>query len=75
MTLQKVLVFAVSRQQRKLVVHKADIERCVMDHQLRAADIVHESIGYFGKRGLIEQKFIGNTMYAKGFRIHQPIGF
>ena len=46
-----------------------------MDHQLRAADIVHELIGYFGKRGLIEQKFIGNTMYAKGFRIHQPIGF
>ncbi len=45
-----------------------------MDHQLRAADVIHKLISHVGKGRFIQQELIGDPVYAECFRIHQPIG-
>lgn len=61
-------------QHGKLIVHKADIKRGVMDHQLGAADVVEEFVRDLGEGRLIGEKLIRNAVHAERFRIHQPIG-
>ena len=60
-------------QLAKFIVHKADIERCVMDDQLRAADVIEKLIDNIAKHGLIHEEFVRNTVDAKSFRVHQAI--
>ncbi|VTM51265.1 ribonuclease H [Klebsiella pneumoniae] len=51
--LQKVSVFPMPRfKLTEFIIHKADIERGVMDHQLRAADVIHKLITTSAKVGL-----------------------
>ncbi len=42
----------VAFKQTKLIIHKADIERCVMDDQLRTADIIRKLIVHRQKPAL-----------------------
>ncbi len=48
--------------QGKFVVDEANVERCVVNDQLRALDELEEFIGDFGKPRLADQKFVGDTV-------------
>lgn len=61
-------------QHAKLVIHKADVERRVMDDQFAAANILKEVIGDVGKRRLVGEEFVTDPVNAKGFGIDQTIG-
>lgn len=58
----------------ELIVHKADIERRVVNDEFCASDVFEKFIRDVRKGRLIKQELIGNTVNAEGFRVHQPIG-
>ncbi|MCY1447816.1 hypothetical protein D9M71_644540 [compost metagenome] len=56
----------VLADQGEFVVEKADIERRVMDDQLRALDELEEFLGHFGETRLADQKLVGDAVNANG---------
>ncbi len=60
-------------QQREFVVDEADIERRVVNDQLRALDELEEFIGHVTKARLVDQKLVGDAVNRDGPLIHFPV--
>jgi hypothetical protein len=56
----------VLAHQGKFVVDEANVERRVMDDQLRALDEFEELIGHFSETRLAHQEFVGDAVDADG---------
>ncbi len=65
---QKVSVFDTLLQHAEFVIHKADVERRVMDHQLAAADKVEEFVGNLIEGRLVGREIVADAVYAVSFR-------
>ena len=72
---ERIGLWNIAVELAELIVHKADIERRVMNDKFCTSDVVEKFIRDIGEGGLIQQKLIGNPVNAERFRIHQPIGF
>ncbi len=59
----------------ELIVHKADIERRVVNDKLGAFDIFQKFVCHFRKGRFIQQELIGDTVHAERFWVHQSVGF
>lgn len=51
----------------ELIVHKADIERRVVNDKLGAFDIFQKLVCHFRKGRFIQQELIGDTVHAERF--------
>jgi hypothetical protein len=62
------------RQTPQLVVEEGDVERGVVDHQLRAADELEQLVDDLGEPRLLRQEFVGDAVYVLRGAIDRPVG-
>jgi hypothetical protein len=63
-----------TRQALQLCVEEGDIERRVVNHQLRAAQELDQLVDHFGELGLRRQKLVGDAVHVLRGAIDQPVG-
>jgi len=63
----------IAPEHAELVVHKADVERGIMDDQFAAANIVEKIVGDVGEGRFIGQEFVTDAVNTEGFRVHQAV--
>src|SRR5690606_16247038 len=64
----------VTAKPLQLGIDEAHVERGVVDHQLGAADEVHELVGHVGEQRLVRKKLVGDPVDLEGALFHLPLG-